>query len=97
MKKMIFKLLLLILSIALFLYAKDLNSLYLIIGIFFSGLFFGVFLMSFNLNIKDDRLSSFKKELEKESLTSQEASSRVKILESKIKVLEKALENALNK
>ena len=60
-------------------------------------MFLGCFLMRFSLNVKDDKLKSFKKELEKESLSNEEAISRVKILESKIEVLEKALENALKR
>ena len=49
------------------------------------------------LNSKNARLNIYKRELEKESVTSDEAESKVKVLESKIQVLEKALENALNK
>lgn len=40
-------------------------------------------------------LESYKRELEKESINKTESSSRVKVLESKIEVLEKALEDAL--
>ena len=42
-------------------------------------------------------LSAYKREFEKESIESTESSSKVKVLESKIAVLEKALEDALNK
>lgn len=42
-------------------------------------------------------LNAYKRELEKESIGSSESSSKVKVLESKITVLEKALEDALNK
>lgn len=42
-------------------------------------------------------LGAYKRELEKESIEGTEQSSKVKVLESKIKVLEKALEDALNK
>jgi len=47
------------------------------------------------LRVKNNTLNSYKRELEKESITSTESSSRVKVLEAKIEVLEKALENAL--
>ena len=42
-------------------------------------------------------IGTYKRKLEKESVTSTENFSRVKVLESKIEVLEKALENALKK
>lgn len=65
--------------------------------VFFCGFLFGVFLMNLKLNVKNDRINTYKRELEKESITSSENSSKVKVLESKIEVLEKALENALKK
>ena len=67
----------------------------LYILIFFAGFLFGTVLMMFVLKIKTSKLNSYKRELEKESVQSLESSSRVKVLESKIEVLEKALENAL--
>ncbi len=66
-------------------------------GIFFAGLIFGILLMNLKLNVKNDKLKSYKRELEKESVSSDENSAKVKVLESKIEVLEKALENALKK
>ena len=66
-------------------------------GIFASGLFFGIFIMFLKLKVKNDKITSYKRELEKESISADESSARVKVLESKIEVLEKALENALNK
>ena len=65
--------------------------------IFLCGLVLGIFIMNIKLNSKNDRINSYKRELEKESIASSESSSRVKVLESKIEVLEKALENALKK
>ena len=98
MKRIIYELFLLILSVASgygsFLY---LNGKYELIGIFFSGLVMGVLLMYLRLNIKNDKINSYKRELEKESITSDESNAKIKVLESKIEVLEKALENALNK
>ena len=46
---------------------------------------------------KNNKINSYARQLEKESILSTENSSKVKILESKIEVLEKALENALKK
>ena len=74
-----------------------LSAKYELAGVFVSGLFFGVFLMFIKLNVKNDKINSYKRELEKESIASGESSARVKVLESKIEVLEKALENALKK
>ena len=63
--------------------------------IFLSGVLTGILLMGFKLKVKNSKLNSYKRELEKEAISSSENSSRVKVLESKIDVLEKALENAL--
>ena len=71
------------------------NTHILYILISFAGFLFGTVLMMFALKIKSSKLNSYKRELEKESVQSLESSSRVKVLESKIEVLEKALENAL--
>ena len=67
------------------------------ITMFLSGFALAIFLMTLKINVKNEKLNSYKRELEKESITSSENSSRVKVLESKIEVLEKALENALKK
>jgi hypothetical protein len=74
-----------------------LTGIYSAAGIFLSGLIFGIFLMILKLSSKDSKLNLYKRELERESVSSDEAGARVKVLESKIQVLEKALENALNK
>ena len=67
------------------------------ITMFLSGFALAIFLMTLKINVKNKKLNSYKRELEKESIASTESSSRVKVLESKIEVLEKALENALKK
>lgn len=64
---------------------------------FVCGFALAVFLMTLKMNVKNKKINSYKRELEKESIASTESSSRVKVLESKIEVLEKALENALKK
>lgn len=64
---------------------------------FIAGTMFGVFLMNLKLLVKNKKLGSYQRQLEKESITADENAARVKVLESKIQVLEKALENALNK
>ena len=71
------------------------NTYILYSSIFITGFLFGIVLMLFFLKVKTSKLNTYKRELEKESIQSVESSSRVKVLESKIEVLEKALENAL--
>ena len=74
-----------------------LDGKYSAVSIFCGGVAFGIFLMLMKLKSKNDKLNSYKRELERESVTSDNAEARVRVLESKINVLEKALENALNK
>ena len=61
------------------------------------GLIIGCLLMNILLNVKNKKISVYQRQLEKESVLSDENSARVKVLEQKIEVLEKALENALRK
>lgn len=63
--------------------------------VFLCGIILGMSFVALKLNVKNDKLNSYKRELEKESITADENSSRVKVLEQKIEVLEKALDNAL--
>lgn len=65
--------------------------------VFFAGFLLGLFLMNLFLIVKNKKISAYQRQLEKESINSSENSSRVKVLEQKIEVLEKALENALKK
>lgn len=74
-----------------------LSGKYQLAGMFFGGLMFGILLMNLKLNVKNSRINSYKRELEKESIASDNSLAKVKVLESKIEVLEKALENALKK
>ena len=98
MKKFLYGALLITLSaVSLWYSITELTGRYEIAGVFASGVLFGIFLMFIKLNVKNDKINSYKRELEKESIASRESSARVKVLESKIEVLEKALENALKK
>ena len=73
-------------------------SLYIQIAIsFFTGLIFGLLLMNFIVIVKNKKINVYARKLEKETISSDENAAKVKVLESKIQVLEKALENALNK
>ena len=98
MKKMFYSLMLFLLSVLSCWYSYTyLTGKYELAGMFFSGVLFGLFLMILRINVKNDKINSYKRELEKESIASDENSARVKVLESKIQVLEKALENSLKK
>lgn len=96
--KIFYSILLLTLSVLLGLYSYTyLSGKWELMGIFTAGIGVGIFLMSLRLNVKNNKLNSYKRELEKESILSDESSAKVKVLESKIQVLERALENALKK
>lgn len=98
MKKTLYSLLLLVFSVLEGWYSyKYLSGKWELLGIFVAGVGVGMFLMFLKLNVKNDKINSYKRELEKESIASDESTARVKVLESKIEVLEKALETALNK
>ena len=60
-----------------------------------SGIAIGMLLMNIFIIVKNKKINIYKRQLEKESVLSDENAARVKVLESKIEVLEKALENAL--
>lgn len=64
---------------------------------FVAGTLAGIFwVASFNVSTKA-KLKEYQRKLEKTSVQSDEESSKVAVLEEKIKVLEKALDSALNK
>ncbi len=54
-----------------------------------------LFTLSYVLDVAR-KLKVYKREFEKNSINSDESASKVKVLESKIEVLEKALQDALN-
>jgi hypothetical protein len=74
----------------------SLNLHYQLTAFFICGVIVGILLMNIIINVKNKRIASYKRQLEKESIFSDENEAKVKVLESKIQVLEKALENALN-
>ena len=98
MQKLFFNFFLFLLACADIYYSYTyLSGIYQLAAIFFAGLAFGILLMNLKLNVKNDKIKSYKRELEKESIASDNTLAKVKVLESKIEVLEKALENALKK
>ena len=62
---------------------------------FITGIILGLLLMNIFVIVKNKKINVYKIQLEKESISSDENAAKVKVLESKIQVLEKALENAL--
>ena len=68
---------------------------YLSLILFVYGIITGILLMTLVLSAKTSKLNIYKRELEKESVKTDENNSKVKVLEAKIKVLEKALDNAI--
>ena len=61
------------------------------------GIVLGILIMNILVIVKNKKIGIYKRQLEKESISSDENAAKVKVLESKIQVLEKALENALKK
>ena len=74
----------------------SLNLTYQLILAFFGGMTLDAFILVIILYNKSKELEAYKRQLEKLSVFSDESSAKVKVLEQKIEVLEKALENALN-
>jgi len=75
----------------------DIEVAYLILGVFLTGLIAGfIWVWSFYLK-SQEMLKGYKRKLEKNSVNVEYESSKIDILEAKIKVLEKALDSALNK
>lgn len=61
----------------------------------FIGFIIGVIFMAFFYARSNKKLKEYQRKLEKTSVQSTEESSKVAVLEEKIKVLEKALQSAL--
>lgn len=77
--------------------AAHINLVNLIFFILIAGIISGaLWAASFYLSAKD-KLKEYQKKLEKSSIQTSEDSSKVAVLESKIEVLEKALQAALEK
>lgn len=73
----------------------NINFIFLIIGVFLSGVIFTTLLNVFKSNKK--MLNSYKNQYEKIAISNEENSDKVQILEEKIKSLEIALSKALEK
>ena len=64
---------------------------------FTAGMAFVAVVYGFMFSKVTDSVNQYKRELEKASINKNESNSKVKVLESKIEVLEKALDEALKK
>lgn len=73
----------------------SLNLIFQLSITFISGIVLGLLLMNIFVIVKNKKISHYQRQLEKESISADENSARVKVLEQKIEVLEKALDNAL--
>ena len=73
----------------------SLNLNFQFVIVFIAGMFLGVLLMNIFVVVKNKKINLYQRKLEKESITADENVAKVKVLESKIQVLEKALEDAL--
>jgi hypothetical protein len=62
---------------------------------FIAGSLVASYIMTITIYVKNKRMNAYKRQLEKEAISSDENAAKVKVLEQKIEVLEKALENAL--
>ena len=90
--------LLLILSLFFAIYfAYSLSGIYAEICTYVLGFISGISLVLIKLAKNNLALNSYKRELEKESISLDANCAKIKVLESKIEVLEKSLQNALNK
>ena len=100
MKKIISSVLLLALSVfgAYYLYnnIETFEQIHKILD-FCCGLLCGITIMYIFVTYKNIKINKYKRALEKETISASENSSKVKVLESKIQVLEKALKEAIKK
>ncbi len=97
MKNILYIILIIIDCIATYLAWFNFSGKNLAMVLFVTGFIMGLLLMNIKINNTNNKINLYKRELEKESVQSLESSSKVKVLENKIKVLEKALENALKR
>ena len=65
--------------------------------VFLCGFLSGIICLGQFYIVQKEKLSAYKRELEKSSITNNSSVSKVEVLEAKIATLEKALDDALNK
>ena len=70
---------------------------YYTLGVFLLGMFAVIFFFAPLYKSLKDKYSAYKRELEKGSITNTSAEAKINVLENKITVLEKALDDALKR
>ena len=68
---------------------------YVLLTVATLSMIIGIYIMSFAKLKGDKKITEYKRELERRGIDKDESSAKVKVLESKIEVLEKALKEAL--
>lgn len=76
---------------------RDTRLTWIIIGTLLSGIFIGASVVAQFYFAQKEKLDAYKRELERKMITNSSSTSKIEVLESKIKTLEVALENALKK
>lgn len=76
---------------------RDTRLTWIIIGSLLSGIFIGASVVGQFYFVQKEKSDAYKRELEKKMITNSSSSSKIEVLEAKIKTLEVALENALKK
>ncbi len=70
-------------------------SIYTIV-VLLAGVFSGAGIMSLFLKVQEDKIKAYKRELEKSTVTKEASTSKVDVLEAKIKTLEKAFTSVVD-
>ena len=73
----------------------SINTILFAMAMLVTGIILGIALVANNLKSQHGKINALKREEEKKSISSTENQAKVKVLEAKIKTLEKALETAL--
>ena len=76
---------------------RDTRLTWIIVGTLLSGVFIGASVVAQFYSAQKEKLDAYKRELERKMITNSSSTSKIEVLESKIKTLEIALQNALKK
>ena len=76
---------------------RDTRLTWIIVGTLLSGVFIGASVVAQFYFAQKEKLDAYKRELERKMITNSSSTSKIEVLESKIKTLEIALQNALKK
>ena len=76
---------------------RDTRLTWIIVGTLLSGVFIGASVVAQFYFAQKEKLDAYKRELERKMITNSSSTTKIEVLESKIKTLEIALQNALKK